>query len=417
LKHKALNPLLFSIAAVLLLFQNCSGKFEAINQVAELSTGSGGSSLLEGEIVPNGIAPNLVPNCLANPNYNTCVFWKNPIAQEGRVFASPVGGSSDLRSLQTHAVNIQPEHLDNSGFLQNSSLRVNAQLADGTILPRVDARTRVFKFAYGSDPAHKFSQIMAFYWLNFQIDFMQKHTGNFYAKNKNILVVSYYPERPEAFWFYGGDQKFIFMGSNNAGNELALSAEVYLHEMGHANLGYATNFTHYETSSAQSKSQICADRENTCCKSPLGCASAIDEGQADYHFAIIFPQNTAVLETFGNSVDGISECGITRTVSKNSGLTLQGAYDSCGNSARGEIHLMGRVYASIWWEVRRQAALVNLGDIKTLDTMFTEHLKLISSTDDFSSMLTKIKAIDASLFNSKFSALFEIEFARRGITQ
>ncbi len=83
----------------------------------------------------------------------------------------------------------------------------------------------------------------------------------------------------------------------------------------------------------------------------------------------------------------------------------------------GEIHLMGRVYASVWWEIRKKAALVGASEAKNIDKLFSEHLLTLASTDSFADALVKIKTLDTQLFAGKYSMDFQNEFARRGITQ
>jgi len=272
--------------------------------------------------------------------------------------------------------------------------------------------TGLFKYRFGSDRNHKLSQVMAFFWINMQIQHMVDNTGGFYAMGKGFDVISFDSSVDNAYWNFA--ERFVLIGSSPNGNEFSLSAEVYLHEMGHANASYATNFS-LHNNLATDKTIICGPEENfgICCKDATGCSGAINEGLADYHSGILFPKNTAFLETYVNNVQGINECGVTRRVDLNAELLAAESFSACPAPFRGEVHVMGRVYASIWWEVRRAAG----EDFKLVDELFTEHLPLLAADDDFSTALDHIITADQALFAGKFSSDFITEFARRGISQ
>lgn len=364
----------------------------------------------------DGTRPNRITDCFTNPAYNTCLFWKNPVAMNGASLPVAIGANTNLSAYQLHGVVIERTDYDNSGFLKNSSINVTAQ-TDQAVLPRVSTSTGNFKFNYGNDANHRFSQVMAFYWINLQIKYMTARVGKFFAKDNNIDVVSWYPGLDNAFW--DPQNKFVVISSDSvSGAEFSLGAEVYLHEMGHANIGYATNFAIYNQSNTN-KTQICSQqfRDSTCCRDAMGCMGAIDEGQADYHAALLFPTSTALGESLVNRVNGFDECGVTRKIDSNLNLTSTQAFAACGANLMGEVHLMGRVYASAWWEVRKKAAAVSADDVKAIDKLFSEHLLVLASTDSFTDALNKIKTLDTQLFGGKYSLNFQNEFARRGITQ
>ncbi len=410
------------LTALMLAFQNCGGgEFpvtQAFNSITNPSSASNNNPPPGGNpMTPlESISPNRVTDCFSNPNYNSCLFWKNPVAMNGAPLATPIVANSNLSTLQIHAVNIERADYDNSGFLKNASINVTAQ-TDDAVLQRVSTTGGNFKFRYGNDPNHRFSQVMAFYWINTQIKYMMSQVGGFFARNKGIEVVSWYPGLDNAFW--DPINKYVVISTDSTtGSEFSLGAEIYLHEMGHANIGYATNFAIYNQSGADT-TKTCSAQSPTasCCQDTKGCMGAIDEGQADYHAAILFPSNTALGESLVNKVTGFDECGVTRRIDGNINLTASQAYNVCGNILLGEVHLMGRVYASVWWEVRKKAALRSAAEIKDIDKLFSEHLLTSAATDSFVDALTKIKALDTQLFAGKYSLDFQNEFARRGISQ
>jgi hypothetical protein len=350
---------------------------------------------------------------MTNPNYDTCVFLKNPVFQKGAALSPALTPTSNLDSLLIYGVKLAKN--DGSPYLQNSSFAIypsDPTDQSQTQLTRVRANTSGnWKYPFSkncsgstctADSNHYVGQLMAYYWLNQQKDWMIERTGQFYAANQNIQVITFYPGLENAYW----DGSNVVMGDGGTTKaEFAMGAEIYLHEMGHANLDFASP-------GASVATPDCADKQNSCCTSVKGCIGAIHEGQADYHAAIMFPdRGSPIGESYVNSINGFSECGLIRTVSGNKNTTLQQAYDACGSQTRGEVHLMGRVYASVWWEVRNKTG----SNPKEVDQLFTEHLKALSGSDTFTSALTKIKATDQALFNSKYSQAFTDEFARRGL--
>ncbi len=403
----------------MLAFQNCGGgEFpvtQAFNSFANPSSSSNNLSPNNSSNLPDNV-PNKVTDCFSNPNYNSCLFWKNPVAMNGMALATYISANSNLSPLQIHAVNIERADYDNSGFLKNSSINVTAQTKT-SVLQRVSTAGGQFKFRYGNDTNHRFSQVMAFYWINLQIKYMVRQVGNFFARDRAIEVVSWYPDLDNAFWD-PVNRYVVISEDSTTGAEFSLGAEIYLHEMGHANIGYATNFAIYNNSNTDN-TKVCSPNTPTatCCQDNKGCMGAIDEGQADYHAAILFPSNTALGESLVNKFDGFDECGVTRKIDSNANLTATQAYNACGGTLEGEVHLMGRVYASVWWEVRKKAALRSASGIKDIDKLFNEHLLTASVSDSFVDALTKIQTLDSQLFAGKYSSDFQNEFARRGITQ
>src|SRR5262249_53315359 len=151
--------------------------------------------------------------------------------------------------------------------------------------------------------------------------------------------------------------------------DLALSAEVYLHEDGHANAHYGSMGN---IEGATNLDIACGpDPKNPadCCTTSKGCPGALNEAHADVHAGIIFPDDTAIGSTVVNATGGLVECGFPSSIDANANLTAIQAYNVnsgagvCPVSVKGEIHVLGRVYASVWWEVRRATA--NKSEIET----------------------------------------------------
>ena len=371
--------------------------------------GNGGDNLSKANL-KSELERNLVQNCTADSEYNACIFWKNPVAQQGQAFTTAINRNSDLKNVQIHAVNI--EGYDDSGVLKNSSFFVRALTASGQ-LQSVSTESGQFKFSFRGDALHRVGQVMAFYWLTLQEKYMSVVTGAFFAAKKGISVISYVPDLENAYW--DSDLQEVVLGSSTVGNEFALGAEVYLHEMGHANVAYATNYKINESVGSFS-SISCGGGQAVCCANANGCSWAINEGQADYHAGILFSASTTFLETFVNNTSGLSECGLSRSLDANKNLTAQAAYNACNVNVRGEVHVTGRVYASVWWEVRKLAEK-NSPEVGAdeIDVLFTNHLVTLEARDTFVTALDKIQAVDQTLYKGKYSNSFKDEFSKRGI--
>jgi hypothetical protein len=254
---------------------------------------------------------------------------------------------------------------------------------------------------------------MAFYWLNNQISFFKQWTGNFYAAEKKIQVFAYNPMYggevlDNAFW--DSDLNSIVMGRSESlpAVSYGLAAEIYAHEMGHADLEYASP-------SSSIESNYCADSK--------GCFGGIHEGQADYHAALMFGPGP-VGESILNDLNGLSggPCVIDRNILKNSTLMAAKAFKpgNCSYSdgtpaENGEVHDMGALYASMWWEVRRKSGATPGKSSRELDQLFMEHLAALQTSDTFVTALCKISNIDKAIFGNRYSQFFSDEYIKRGL--
>lgn len=399
--------LILGFLGLSLSFQNCGVGFN----VGEISKNSINETPTPAPTPPADdnlaalIRPNLLPDCATNPQYNACIFWKNPVAQQNSPLSAALNFNSDLSALQIHAVNIDSKDVDAKGQFKNSSFTI----VDRETAAPVNGQ---YKFVFRSDSNHKVGKVMAFFWLNAQVKYMKGWAGRFDAADKSITVKTYEANYENAHW--DSQQKEVVMGANSAGNEFALSGDVYLHEMGHANVHYATNgnISQYKTD----HHTLCAQDQALCCKTANGCAGAINEGQADYHSAIIYSTSTGMGETWVNNLSGLVECGLNRAVEVNANLSAQQAYQACASfNAAGEIHVAGRVYASIWFEMRKRAAQISGGTAQEIDQLFAEHLPSLTASDTFITACSKIISVSNQLFAGKYSTLVRQECQRRGL--
>lgn len=386
-----LSLIIFAIPLIL-AFQTCSGF------IPQRNLASANLALLEPP------TDKLDSECMNSPSYDACLFKKNPVAQQDKTYGtSPT--ANEILKLQVYGVKLT--QLGPEKPLENESIQVST--ASGQTAPMGTS----FKIAVNSDPDHLVDQLMAFYWLNRTIQYISPRTGVFYAQGKRIRVVV---DDTLAGW--SSITNSIHLKSSDDGNHMAWNGDLLIYFLGLANIHYATQGKIMDYGSGSSnKHRICGNGiANGCCKTSQGCAKAIASGAADYLSAVMFPQQTALGETWSNDIDGVSVCGISRNVAKNKQLTAEAAFGACSSSAEdkeGEVHNLGSVYASIWWEVRTQ---VDDSESADIDRLYTNHLPLLTGQDDFSTAFSKIQSLDQKLFAGKYSPIFSSQFNQRGIS-
>jgi hypothetical protein len=202
------------------------------------------------------------------------------------------------------------------------------------------------------------------------------------------------------------------------GPSLSIDRSIQAHELGHANLFYLAGHTGVSDSN-----ETVTPQGSHGCKTPDGCLGAIHEGQADYLASMFFPSHPAVGDgVVGSSMStpgqGLCSCGICRNPATNARpetyLTFEAAYNNaCGESAEGEIHLMGAAYASLWWKVRSDAALTD-----EVDRLFLAHLKYLPQNVTFIDTVDAVAAADSELrsrglISRSYTGAYEQELNRR----
>ncbi len=446
------------------------------------------------------------------------------MAQEGAALSflgtsgnlSAIYQSSQLAAVQKFGVKLtgltDPSHLTSSSFY----VYYSSDLINGPKY-RLTLNNGQFRQSYALDGDENtkdgqkktVAQIMAYFWLTYLSDQMKSRTGLFWAdaartgKVTNVDAYSHTVEtafassvRSNAFFTYNTDStgaattRSIIMGyAKKAGatagtyvnlQEMALSAEVYVHEMGHANLLAAagtaishdnSNEQYYLTVSTCSdstqvgKKYICSDVSSSYCanttlsglqtlcgasfnysltarfcKTANGCIGGINEGQADFHYLMMFPLKTALAETIFNSPIGgfnssntysqdtsvspavcstsiLSE-GAKRDVSQVptswtttnffNGSALQ--FNSCGVTIPGEIHGMGSAYAYLLWSIYSDPST----DKRIFEKTFQNHLAQMGPSTNFSSAKSALLSSDAAL-GGKNQAVISRVFTAKGV--
>lgn len=329
-------------------------------------------------------------NCQNNPSYDACIFWKNPLAKQNAILPKYLDFGDDLSSRQTFGVKLQ-DQLDPTK-LQSASIRVfisNVTLPGGFVQPLTNPAWKI-PYAQETDQ-HWNAQAMTYFWLTSMEKSFLARTGIYYAKDKNIAVNAYNANViNNAYWGGGGITigAATSSGSNTARHELALSAEVVLHEMGHANLSYAGG----------------AGGGGTC-STKAGCMGAINEGQADFHYVMMFPTSTAMAETASNNLAGWGWQGISRDPAQ---LGAKKAADVFAASS-GEIHTMGSLYAAILYDIYK-----NPNVVKTeFEKIFLLHLQKLTNSSTFLTGRDILLAEDMAHLGGKYQAIINAAFDQR----
>ena len=402
---KIFSLIFISMFILVTTHQNC--KFDQ-----PVSTSSSNQQYPSNEQVgTSAFTGTLDPNCMSSPKYNTCLFVKNPVAQNGSPFNPPITFSTDLSSVQTYGVNITDTVGD---FLSNGTYNIVINWNDAQ-------RTQVkadgtWKFEYADDPNHHVAQLMAYYWLNYQINYMQQK-ARWYAENQNIQVDALNSDLENEAYFSSTENKvalgyFILTGKIEA----ALSADILLHEAAHASF-YYSNLSRATYSDTTHKA--CSEDQAICCKSDKGCFKAINEGQADFHSLIIFSSlYPSLTPLIGDGVTNELSYGLGICMPRNMNyLRDQSAtdvYNGCdpANDLQGEIHIMGALYASIWWNIYTHPSVIK----DEIIDLFVEHLPVVSSEDTFETLATRILSLEQQKFNGKYSQIISQAFTERGLT-
>ena len=355
---------------------------------------------------------------------------------------SALTGTTDFPTKQRNFVdnNSHSSHRDalqsDEVFLQNNSYDVGIDYKGMERATRRDDGS--WRFEYGNSD-HSVVQVMTYYYLMHQMDWMRENAGGWYALNKNINVIALDEEvKNNAYWNplentislgFVCDSNLPFQILKNITcdfkMEIGLSAEITLHEAAHANFYYSKNtqnagseaFCEYHTN-CEGKS-ICqgdGDEEaSICCNDTKGCFFAIDEGQADFHASVIFPESPQIGEAIANDMNGLncpSDSSIYRDPEANADQVADQLFYQCYQSMHGQIHGMGMLYSSIWWSVYTHSS-VNQQEIMSL---FTNHLPLVSLDDNFETAGQRVLNLDQLLYNGRYSDIITNEFQKRGLT-
>ncbi|MBL7686762.1 MAG: hypothetical protein JNJ49_01920 [Bdellovibrionaceae bacterium] len=386
-----------SIAAALIViaigYQNCS-EFKVdtslgANMSSLGSTGSAGAVL-------EPVTDKIDSNCELNPAYDACIIKQSPSAQLGAALSTTAATRrSQLGNAAIYGVKLTS--LSGNGKLENSTLSVQSLKA--TITALTSASLKAQPMTAGSS---NFEQVNTYYWMNRAAEYLDARTeGALPAKGKGIKVIV-----DDTITGYEAGTNTIRLKMTDSAGAVAWNGDLAIHLFGVAN-AYLANPTGWNTLSA-STHQTCNAVDKGCCTAATGCAGAIRFGIGEYFASCLFPNRTKIGDGFNNATTSAQALpGISRDIASAATKTASTLF----TAAQGDVRSMGVLYASIWWEIRRQAGTQSAD----IDRIFMEHLSLLNGNDSFATAISKAKTVDSRLFSGRYSSAFDSELSKRGL--
>ena len=407
-----------------------------------------------------------IEDCNNNPNYNACIYHHDPFTQDNRLITEfrnifnerlslvqtinfSIGDmnwinnernnkarfSEAMRLYQTYAVNITGT-ID--GFLRNehynikNSIRFQQQPNGKWTMPYMGPD----EIPSDHPQYRSVEQVMAYYYLMYQKEWMELNVGKWYASGQNISINfashNYWNSEENEIRLKSSENLF----ERSVQIPSAMNASLIAHEAGHANF-YYSNLSREgskENAYRRCKFDPNAPHIDKCCPSADGCFKAISEGQSDFHALMISPNLPLELsfekyirtlmegvETNSPTLYESGYCEIPGDPRANKELKAEEAFNCSGaytkeEDKKGEIHDMGKLYASIWWEIYNHPE-VSKRDIATL---FSAHLSTVSYDDTFKTVAVKIIDKARDLFDKTkedhYTCIIFQEFAKRDLT-
>lgn len=390
-------------------------------------------------------------NCMTNLAYDACLVWKNPIAHRylltsdasASIFLdanqqpSIMDRGTDLSSITTLGVHLS-KWIVPAGSNQLKSDFIDVYASNGQTSSLGFLRTKPlngqFKFIYQTDSNYNFSQTAAFYWINYARDFFKSRGAQYFAEKampgKPLIPIDAYSSAADVVnngYFSAnaaaaGNEKWgkIVLGKISNGthsHELALSAEAYLHEMGHANLYYALGGPQNQTSFNDTNMGVVQTTNGSTalvCLTSNGCYRAINEGQADFHSHVLFEKQPYLLEQLLNLANGPNDRNAflvgTKTAAEvyNSSAVRQ---ISTNRLIGGEIHGLGAIYAAILFKIYTHKD----GDKSRFLKVFSTHLTFLDSSSTFKSAKQDLLDADIVVPGKSLASIISAEFASKGL--
>lgn len=377
---KFLKNRFVTIYYVTLLLSACGGNFESSHQGY-----SALPSLQVGTIFPD--TDKLDVNCEVSSNYDACIFLKSPTHQMGQVFSS----LSEVDTKRHFGVKLTG--LDATGFLSSKNVVISSLQS-----PKIKVSEAGLE------------ALMSYYWAERAFDFYNTHTVGL-AKNfekKLKIVVN------DSTSGFRSSTNTIHLSVSKDRLPMALDATVMLHYLGQAN-AFWSSAGEVKNYSKDVSHRSCGGDPKGCCTSVKGCSTALVSGSADYLASRLFPDAPSISNAWSKKLEGQDLCGFPRSMLDARTLLASTSYEKCGGDFSGQVHLMGLLYASMWWEVRAQVDELGTGEAPYIDRLFLAHLKELKGHHNFTDALQIILAIDQKLHRGRFSYFFSTEFRRRGL--
>lgn len=336
----------------------------------------------------------LVMDCAARADFDTCIFLKNPSAQNQTVV-----GFESLQANRRFGVKLRALH--KSGKLENAKIEVLTLHTTPFSLFNSNHRRAPI-----TDEDSFTEQLMAYYWANRAFEYLGPRLGEELLPKRRLKI--YVDDR---FTGYSAQNHSIHLEKRPGLVSKAFNAEVILQLLGQAiaqELSGDAVFS--KTISAQHK--YCSLDPKGCCTSANGCAGSLASALGDYLAAVIFPAQPRLGETLAADLNGMKLCGFARDPAQLISKTKAEAFAACAQST-GRVSLVGAWYASVWWSLRAQAE--SLDGARDIDILFFQNSKAWTASSTFTE--SKAKALESaqSYRSGRYLALMQKVFNEAGL--
>lgn len=324
------------------------------------------SMFAPGDGALNPASDKLTSSCVDSNEFDACVIYKNPVAQE----RTPTGLEQINRS-RRYGVKIRG--LARTGFLENGRFQV---LTLHT--PRFSLiEPQRFKSEY-DDSVSFLEQVQTYYWANRALEFVVRQVGADLVPLSRLRIFV-----DDVFTGYVSTRNAIHLERGRGRIPSALSSDILIHLLGEALAQDLAGRALFPSAPEQHK--ICMSQKFGCCASARGCSQALSLAFGDYFMAMVFPASPRLGESLAQSVDGQMICNVRRRdLAGFEGLSAENAYAACGGHASGQTVIMGGWYAGLWWKLRREAEAKSPGTgERDIDRLFFLHAKQWTSSSTF----------------------------------
>jgi hypothetical protein len=365
---------------------------------------SGGPELNQGYFASGGgeLQPSsdkLSEDCLTNPEFDACVFLKNPVSQTQSQTAAD---QTQLNSLRKFGIKLRG--LSRTGFLENAFVQIQTLGS-----PRVPLyQTGKFKEAI-ADGRTSAEQVMTYYWANRAIEYLSARIGVEFLPVRNLKIYV-----DDVFTGYSSSNNSIHLQKQAGTIPKAFSADVVLQLLGQA-VAHELSGKSALNLSNTAKHNFCLLSPKGCCAADVGCANALTGSAGDYLTGIMFPTRPSIGESVAGLVGGQKLCDLDRNLATLSTKTKTQIYAACTKTP-GHTVLMGAWYASLWWKVRGEAEVQTPGSgAADVDKLFFEHAKSWTAASTFVDAKSKTLELASTYQSGKYLSLFNSVFAAAGL--
>lgn len=355
-------------------------------------------------------APVSDPTCMATSSGNLCLFSKNPVAQKNASLLDLSKSSPEYLTLQTYRYELK--NTEPNLVLDSSRVRV-AELNGSPV--NAPLSTPSWKIPFTSSNADLLAKANAFFWWNYGIQRSQSLTSLSWSANHRVRIFV-----GDTFNGFSGGRESLHLRTDGDRPSAALDSGIILYYLGVAEAWYANSGALFDNSGA-SKHTACAPTGEPklmygCCTTQAGCSRALISGIGEFMLALLNPDRPQLGELIANAPEGIRVCGIRRAAHDNETLTASQAFSACASTVgSGYVTTMGSLYASIWWELRKQAMVMGPNGEAEIGRLFLRHLELLRGDDDLMTARGKILYYDSVDFGGRYNIIIRQEFAKRGL--